>query len=159
MERFCVSAALVYLFPSLLSPPPQLPLGNFCLGDSSPDLGMTLSCCSSFVSLLFFFFKEGWPTGNAFGASPKPFLTPHRLASTLTANKTALFFSISKLGVLFFLNFLEMSWNLLFRLPAYFPLWVHTPIFCLFSKLGHTDSFPETFAPGQRLWLATALFH
>lgn len=107
----------------------------------------------------FFFFKEGWPTGNAFGASPKPFLTPHRLASTLTANKTALFFSISKLGVLFFLNFLEMSWNLLFRLPAYFPLWVHTPIFCLFSKMGHTDSFPETFAPGQRLWLATALFH
>lgn len=50
-----MSAALVYLFPSLLSPPPQLPLGNFYLGDSSPDLGVTLSCCSSFMSLIFLF--------------------------------------------------------------------------------------------------------
>lgn len=50
-----MSAALVYVFPSLLSPPPQLPLGNFYLGDSSPDLGVTLSCCSSFMSLIFLF--------------------------------------------------------------------------------------------------------
>ena len=40
--------------------------------------------------------KEGWSTGNAFVTLPRPSLTHHGLASTLTANKTALFFRIKK---------------------------------------------------------------
>lgn len=66
-----MSAALVYLFPSLLSPPPQLPLGNFYLGDSSPDLGVTLSCCSFHVTS-FFILKKGDLQAVPFGPHPNP---------------------------------------------------------------------------------------
>lgn len=150
MERFYVSATLVvvYLFPSLSPVPNKLSPGNFHLGgDSSPDLGMTLSSCIS-CHFFFFFLKEEWPTSNASGASPKPSLTPHRLTSTLTTNKTS-FFSVNKLGSCLFSIFqkcLEAFSSLGFLLIF---LTEPTLTFCLFSKLGNTNSFPEAIAWGK----------
>lgn len=96
----------------------------------------------------FFFLKEDWPTSNASGASPKPSLTPHRLTSTLTTNKTS-FFSVNKLGSCLFSIFqkcLEAFSSLGFLLIF---LTEPTLTFCLFSKLGNTNSFPEAIAWGK----------
>lgn len=157
MERFYVSATLVvvYLFPSLAPPSPTNSHQEIFIWEEILLLTLEWPLALVFHVTSFFFLKEEWPTSNASGASPKPSLTPHRLTSTLTTNKTS-FFSINKLGSCL-LNLPEMSWSLLLlRLPAYFPHWAHPDLLLVFQA-GQYQLISRSSCLRKGLWLASAL--